>query len=62
MWESELRGVTPNDVKHMMVTDTPLRRLETPRDVARVVGFLVSTDAEFVTGEAVSVNGGAYMD
>jgi hypothetical protein len=27
-----------------------------------VVGFLASPDAVFITGEAVAVNGGAYMD
>ena len=62
VWESELRGMSPDDVRQMMINDTPLRRLETPEDVARVVGFLVSADAAFVTGEAVSINGGAYMD
>ena len=45
-----------------MINDTPLRRLETPEDVAKVVAFLVSDDAAFITGEAVSINGGAYMD
>jgi len=37
-------------------------RLETPNDVAKVVAFLASDDAEFITGEAISVNGGAFMD
>jgi NAD(P)-dependent dehydrogenase (short-subunit alcohol dehydrogenase family) len=30
--------------------------------VAGVVAFLLSEDARFITGEAISVNGGAYMD
>jgi NAD(P)-dependent dehydrogenase (short-subunit alcohol dehydrogenase family) len=37
-------------------------RLEQPQDVARVVAFLAGADAGFVTGEAVAVNGGAFMD
>jgi NAD(P)-dependent dehydrogenase (short-subunit alcohol dehydrogenase family) len=37
-------------------------RVETPEDVARVVAFLASEDAAFITGEAVAVNGGAFMD
>lgn len=61
-WEAELRGVSPDDVKQLWVDDTPLGRLERPEDVARVVAFLASEDAEFLTGEAVAVNGGAFMD
>lgn len=61
-WEAELRGIDADSVKEMWIKDTPLGRLETPEDVAKVVGFLVSDDAEFLTGESISVNGGAYMD
>ncbi|WP_458317351.1 SDR family NAD(P)-dependent oxidoreductase [Mycolicibacterium brisbanense] len=61
-WEAELRGITPEGVRTMMIDDTPLGRLEQPEDVARVVAFLLSEDARFVTGEALAVNGGAYMD
>ena len=61
-WEAELRGVRADDVKRLWVDDTPLGRLEQPEDVARVVAFLAGEDAAFVTGEAVAVNGGAYMD
>jgi NAD(P)-dependent dehydrogenase (short-subunit alcohol dehydrogenase family) len=63
VWEAELRGTTTTDgVRAMMIDDTPLRRLEQPEDVARSVAFLLSEDARFITGEALAVNGGAYMD
>ena len=61
-WEAELRGVAPDAVRQMWIDATPLARLETPEDVAKVVAFLASDDAEFITGEAISVNGGAFMD
>ena len=61
-WEAELRGTTPEDVKQGWINDTPLARLQTPEDVAKVVAFLASDDAAFLTGEAISVNGGAFMD
>lgn len=61
-WEAELRGTTPDGVRAMMIADTPLGRLEQPEDVARAVAFLLSEDARFITGEALAVNGGAYMD
>ena len=62
VWEGDLRGIEPGQVTAMMLADTPLRRLETPDDVAKVVAFLASDDAAFITGEAIAVNGGAYMD
>lgn len=61
-WEAALRGTTAAAVRDLWIADTPLGRLETPDDVARAVAFLVSDDASFITGEALAVNGGAYMD
>jgi meso-butanediol dehydrogenase/(S,S)-butanediol dehydrogenase/diacetyl reductase len=61
-WEASLRGVSPDEVRQLWIDDTPLGRLETPQDVARAVGFLTGPDARFITGEALAVNGGAFMD
>ncbi|QFZ22000.1 SDR family oxidoreductase [Saccharothrix syringae] len=36
----------------------PMKRLGTPEDVARLVAFLVSDAAEWITGETVRVDGG----
>ncbi len=38
---------------------TPLRRPGTPEEIGSVVAFLLSDDAAYVTGEVVSVDGGA---
>jgi meso-butanediol dehydrogenase / (S,S)-butanediol dehydrogenase / diacetyl reductase len=61
-WEAGLRGASPEQVKQLWIDDTPLGRLETPQDVARAVAFLTGPDARFITGEALAVNGGAFMD
>jgi 3-oxoacyl-[acyl-carrier protein] reductase len=42
-------------------SQTPLRRLGTPEDVAGVVAFLCSADASFVTGEVIHVCGGSQL-
>ena len=61
-WGSALRGVGAEELRARMVADTPLGRLEEPDDVAEVVAFLASDSARFITGEALAVNGGAFMD
>jgi 3-oxoacyl-[acyl-carrier protein] reductase len=42
-----------------VIRETPQRRWGLPEDVARVARFLVSDEAEFLTGQIVRVNGGA---
>ena len=61
-WEATLRDVPEERVRDLYLADTPLGRIETPDDVARAVAFLVGPDAAFITGEALAVNGGAFMD
>jgi NAD(P)-dependent dehydrogenase (short-subunit alcohol dehydrogenase family) len=61
-WEAELRGVTVDQVRNLYIADTPLRRIETPEDVAKVVVFLASPLADFMTGAALNINGGAFME
>ena len=38
-----------------------MRRLGEPVDVAHAVGFLVSDEAGFITGQTLSVSGGLTM-
>ena len=38
--------------------ETPLNRIGTPEDIAGAVSFLCSKDADFITGQNLSVNGG----
>lgn len=61
VWEAQLRGKTVEDVKADYIRLTPLGRIETPEDVAKVVVWLCSPAAEFVTGAAIDVTGGANL-
>jgi len=62
VWEGKLRGLSPEEVFDGMVKSTPLGRIETADDVARAIAFLIGPDSVFITGEALAVNGGAFMD
>lgn len=56
-----LTDVLPQDLKETAIKMTPLGRVGTPEDVARAVAFLASDDAEFITGQILSVDGGFVM-
>ena len=49
------------EMLNQIIDRIPLKHLGKTEDVARVVAFLVSDEASFITGETISVNGGAYM-
>jgi 3-oxoacyl-[acyl-carrier protein] reductase len=38
----------------------PMNRIGTPEEVAKVVRFLCSNDASYITGQVISVNGGMF--
>lgn len=62
VWEAKLRGIDdPEKVREEYIKQTPLGRLCYPEDVAKVVLFLASEDADFMTGQAINVTGGACM-
>jgi 3-oxoacyl-[acyl-carrier protein] reductase len=39
----------------------PLKRLGRPEEVAAVASFLASSDASYITGQVIRVNGGVYL-
>jgi 3-oxoacyl-[acyl-carrier protein] reductase len=55
------RTNTPESLERLRQT-IPLARIGVPDEVARVVSFLASEDASYITGEIVAVNGGMRMD
>ena len=48
----------PDEIRRQLVSTIPLGRLTEPRDVAAAVLFLASSDAEFLTGVCLAVDGG----
>ncbi len=61
MIDTELfRSANPSDspLTRRLVGAIPMRRLGTPDDVAKVVAFLLSDDAAYMTGQIVHICGG----
>jgi len=59
--QGALLGQSPEEFTRQRVRQVPLGRMERPEDVANVIGFLVSKRAEYITGQALSVDGGLVM-
>jgi len=51
----------PAEMDARFIAETPVGRLGLPRDVSSVVGFLVSDEAEFLTGITIDICGGQFM-
>jgi meso-butanediol dehydrogenase/(S,S)-butanediol dehydrogenase/diacetyl reductase len=58
---SELEGWETGSAWKQRVAGIPLGRAELPADVAGVVSFLASRDSDYMTGQAVNVDGGLVM-
>ena len=51
----------PDEKKAELLKGIPLARLGKPEEIASTVGFLVSEEASYITGQTIHVNGGMYM-
>ncbi|MGQ9818623.1 MAG: 3-oxoacyl-[acyl-carrier-protein] reductase [Candidatus Kapaibacteriales bacterium] len=47
--------------KQQFLQNIPLRRPAEPEDIAKVVAFLASDDASYITGQVINVDGGMVM-
>lgn len=56
-----VRAIDENVLKTKIIPHIPVGRLGEPEEIARIVTFLVSEDAGFITGATISANGGQYM-
>ena len=54
-------GKQPGEYWQERIATIPLGRAEQPEDVAHLVGFLASSKADYMTGQAINVTGGLIM-
>ncbi|MEE9140253.1 MAG: acetoacetyl-CoA reductase [Alphaproteobacteria bacterium] len=58
---TEMVAAMPKEVLDKIVAQIPVGRLGETDEIARVVVFLASDEASFITGETINVNGGQFM-
>lgn len=51
----------PKDIKEKAIQEIPLGRMGEPWELAKLVAFLASDDAAYITGQIIGINGGIYM-
>jgi 3-oxoacyl-[acyl-carrier protein] reductase len=57
--ETDMLSSMPLD-KETIKNMIPMARVGKPEEVARVIRFLCSDDASYITGQVISINGGMY--
>ena len=59
--DTEMTAKLPQSVRDTFMMVIPAKRPGKPEDVANVVAFLCSSDADYVTGQVLNIDGGMLM-
>ncbi len=59
--DTEMVKKMPKEMLDRILKITPLKRVGTPEEVAKVVIFLVSEEADYITGQVIRIDGGLAM-
>lgn len=55
-------GLKPGELTQKMEAEIPMGRVGYPEDVAAVIAFLLSSDAAYVTGQIITIDGGYKLN
>jgi len=61
VYPTDASRATKEDLKEMLIAQTPLKRLAAPEDITGPVLFLASEWSRFMTGQTLYVDGGLVM-
>jgi 3-oxoacyl-[acyl-carrier protein] reductase len=59
--QTDMTHVLSDAQKDLFLKNVPLARMGMPEDVAKVVAFLCSEDAGYLTGQVINIDGGLVM-
>jgi 3-oxoacyl-[acyl-carrier protein] reductase len=58
---TDMLDALPPEVLPQLAQETPMGRLGTPEDIAAAVAFLASEEADFITGQVLTADGGFIL-
>jgi 3-oxoacyl-[acyl-carrier protein] reductase len=58
---TDMTGALSEEVKQTIMAKIPLAKLGQPEDIAAAVAFLASAEANYITGQVLTVDGGMVM-
>ena len=58
---TEMTDGLPEELKEAMLKQIPLAKLGQPEDVAKAVAFFASSNANYITGQTLHIDGGMVM-
>lgn len=59
--ETDMTEVLSDKIKEAILAQIPMKRCADPKEIASVIGFLVSEKANYITGQVINVDGGMVM-
>ena len=59
--DTDMTKVLSDTVKENINSQIPLRRMGSPKEIAKVVKFLSSEDSSYITGQVINIDGGMVM-
>ena len=59
--ETDMTSFLDENAKKDLIETIPLKRLGRPEDVGKLVLFLASDEASYITGQTISIDGGLLM-
>ena len=58
---TKMTDILSEDVKQEILKNIPLKKFGEAQDVAKIVAYLASDDANYITGQVINIDGGMVM-
>ena len=59
--ETDMTEQISNKMKEEILNQIPLSRFGKPEEVGKLIEFLITDEASYITGQTIHINGGLYM-